>query len=411
VKTRIGSSCSRRCFLGSAVAALGGCCWPEFFGTEDPILTFGLVSDVHLGGEGREEDLERTLRYFDAGGVDAVMIPGDIAHRGLISEFERFAVIWNRVFPGDCGADRRPVEKLIVTGNHCLDGWPGRWKGWSEGRLRAERFNYADNPRKTWRRLFGEDWHDIWVKRVKGIPFIGAQWKSEQAPFVKPPVAETIARLAPTFDPNLPFFVFQHNPPADSCFGKGGDVELAEALKPYSNAIAISGHYHRSVADDRNVWQGAFTAISAGCMHEASGCEFFRNVNYHWHAPSREKPMRTTEWIARGGCCSIVSVFANRLVVHRRSVRMEEPIGEDWTIPLPAACGRGYDPVLCARERIAPEFADGARVTVTVCPKGHPEQAERYAGQPCVAVEFPAAQTPRGVCAAGNSTATQGCPA
>ena len=388
----------RREFLVSGSAAFGGLVLPaDAFGADSPIMKFGLVSDVHLGGEGKEVDLKRVLRYFDAQGVDAVMIPGDIAHTGLVKEFERFAKIWYAVFPNDCGADGRKIEKLIVSGNHCIDGWAGRWQGWSDERLRVERFNYADNPQKTWQRLFHEDWHDIFVKTVKGIPFIGAQWKSQQAPFVRPPIAETVAKLAPTFDPKRPFFLFQHDAPAGTCIGKAGDGEVTAALKPWPNAVSISGHYHRSIADDRNVWQGDFTAISAGCMHEASGGLDYRNVNYYWHKPSQSKPMRTTEWIPRGGCCSVVEVFADHLVMHRRSVRLEEPIGEDWAVPLPAAYGKGYDFKLRAARMAAPQFADGAKVSVTFCPHGHPEQAKRYAGQACVAVEFPAAETPRGV--------------
>ena len=391
-------SLSRKQFVGGFAAAFGGFVLPaDAFGTGTPILKLGLVSDVHLGGSGREADLERVLRHFDAKGVDAVMVTGDIAHTGLIREFERFAAIWHKVFPGDCGADGRKVEKLFATGNHCIDGWEGRWKGWSEERLRAERFNYADNPQKTWQRLFQEDWHDIFVKHVKGIPFIGAQWKSQQAPFVKPPIAETVAKLAPTFDSKLPFFFFQHNAPAGTCFGPTGDPEVSAALKPWANAVSVSGHYHRSIADDRNVWQGDFTAISAGCMHEASGGLDYRNVNYSWHKPSRKKPMRSTEWITKGGCASVIDVFDDHLVMHRRSVRQEDAIGEDWAIPLPAAYGKGFDFKVREREMVAPEFAAGASVTATFCPTGHAEQAKRYAGQACVAVDFPPAQTPRGV--------------
>ena len=389
---------SRKQFVGGLAAAFGGLILPaDAFGAGTSILKLGLVSDVHLGGEGKEADLEKVLRFFDAQGVDAVMITGDIAHTGLIKEFERFAAIWNRVFSDDRGADGRKVEKLIVTGNHCIDGWAGRWKGWSEERLRAERFNYADNPEKTWQRLFHEDWHDIFVKTVKGIPFIGAQWKSEQTPFVKPPIAATVAKLAPTFDPKLPFFFFQHDAPAGTCFGKAGDKEVSSALKPWPNAVSVSGHYHRSIVNDRNVWQGDFTAISAGCMHEASGGIDFRNVNYYWHKPSRTKAMRTTAWIPRGGCCSVIEVFADHLVVHRRGVQTDEPLGEDWAIPLPAAYGKGFDFKVREGRMVAPEFDSGAKVAVAFCPQGHPEQAKRYAGEGCVAVAFPAAQTPRGV--------------
>ena len=389
---------SRRGFMGGASAAFGGLILPaDAFGAGTPLLTFGLVSDVHLGGEGKDADLEKVLRFFDAQGVDAVMIPGDIAHTGLIREFGRLAAVWYKVFPNDRGADGRKVEKLFVTGNHCIDGWPGRWNKWSEDRLLAERFNYADNPQKTWQRLFHEDWHDIFVKTVKGVPFIGAQWKSQQAPFLKPAIAETVARLAPTFDPGKPFFFFQHDPPARTCTGPSGDTELADALKAWPNAVAVTGHVHRSVTDDRNVWQGTYTAISAGCMHEASGGLDYRNVNYSWHAPSQKKAMRTSKWIAQGGCCSVIEVFADHLVMHRRSVRHDEALGEDWAIPLPAAYGKGFDFKVRAERTVAPQFDAGAAVTAAFCPSGHPEQAERYAGGACVAVDFPAAQTPRGV--------------
>ena len=391
---------TRRNFLGASAAACGGILLPaDAFGAGAPILTFGLVSDPHLCRHGDREIqlMEKALRHFDAQRVDAVMVTGDIADSGLISQMEAMATVWDKVFPGDCGADGRHVEKLFITGNHCIDGWPGRWNGWSEERLRAERFNYADNPQKTWQRLFHEDWHDIFVKRVKGIPFIGAQWKSEQAPFVKPPIAATVAKLAPTFDPNLPFFFFQHNPPKDTCLGAAGDAELTAALRPFSNAVSITGHYHRSICDERNAWQGAFTAISSGSLHEAGGGESFRNVNHAWHVPSRTKAMCTTEWLSRGGCFSVVEVFADHLVLHRRSVVFDEPLGEDWAIPLPAAFGKGFDFKVRAADRIAPEFPAGAKLAVSFCAKGHPRQAKRYAGQPCVAIDFPAAQTPKGV--------------
>ena len=383
------------------MAACGGILLPaDAFGAGTPILTFGLVSDPHLCRNGDREIrlLEKALRHFDAQRVDAVMVTGDIADSGLISQMEALAAVWDKVFPGDCGSDGRHVEKLFITGNHCIDGWPGRWNGWSEEKLRAQRFNYADNPQKVWQRLFHEDWHDVFVKRIKGIPFIGAQWKSEQAPFVKPPIAETVAKLAPTFDPKLPFFFFQHNPPNDTCHGRhGGDKVLREALSPYSNAVAITGHTHDSISDDRAVWQGAFTSIGAGCLHEASAGIDYRNVNYNWHVPSRTKAMRLTEWIPQGGCFSVIDVFADHLVMHRRSAVFDEPAGEDWAIPLPAAIGKGFDFKVRAAQTVAPEFGAGAKPVVSFCAKGHPEQAKRYAGEPCVAVDFPPAQTPNGI--------------
>ena len=107
---------SRKRFVGGLAAAFGGLILPaDAFVAGTPLLRFGLVSDVHLGGEGKDADLEKVLRFFDAQGVDAVMIPGDIAHTGLIKEFERFAAIWYRVFPNDRGSDGRvdPARRML----------------------------------------------------------------------------------------------------------------------------------------------------------------------------------------------------------------------------------------------------------------------------------------------------------
>jgi len=108
--------------------------------------------------------VEKALRWFDAQGVDAVMVPGDIAHSGKIPELVHFATVWDRVFPNGRGSGGQPVEKLFVTGNHDLDAW------WVKGDAawRTENvFNHGDNPQKVWPRLFHEDFLPIWKKKVK----------------------------------------------------------------------------------------------------------------------------------------------------------------------------------------------------------------------------------------------------
>ena len=93
----------------------------------EPLLTFGIVSDPHIGDKAEAPTfLENALRRLAEAGVDAVVCPGDIAHSGLISEMEMFADIWNRVFPDWRGPDGRKVELLLVTGNHDIDAWGGR---------------------------------------------------------------------------------------------------------------------------------------------------------------------------------------------------------------------------------------------------------------------------------------------
>ena len=76
---RMNISISRKQFVGGFAAAFGGLVLPaDAFGTGTPILKFGLVSDVHLGGEGKDADLERVLRFFDAAFVSDGHARGNI---------------------------------------------------------------------------------------------------------------------------------------------------------------------------------------------------------------------------------------------------------------------------------------------------------------------------------------------
>ena len=81
---------SRRGFVGGALAAFGGGAFGAC-GDARPRLTFGVVSDVHIGGKpDAVTTLEKVLRWFASKNVDAVLCPGDIAHSGLISDLERY---------------------------------------------------------------------------------------------------------------------------------------------------------------------------------------------------------------------------------------------------------------------------------------------------------------------------------
>ena len=121
---------NRREFLmgGSAALAMAGL--PAVGATRGPCkLRFGVVSDIHLAVDcpwesGRKEEplkeaaLEGLFRWYDAQGVDAVLVPGDIADFGKAAELAKMREIWERVFPGDKGSDGRHVERLFMSGNH-----------------------------------------------------------------------------------------------------------------------------------------------------------------------------------------------------------------------------------------------------------------------------------------------------
>ena len=399
---------TRRKFVGGALAC--GAMWPVRrslgeSGASRPNLTFGVMSDIHIGGKpGAAARAEKALRWFASKGVDAVLCPGDIAHSGHIRELEAFADVWHRVFPGNGergpgnGERRKKVELMISTGNHDIDAWSGRWNRFTEDQMLAERFNYRDNPQKTWTRLFGQKWEPIWHREVKGYTFIGAQWSS-----LKPPIEDYFRRHAGELRGSQPFFYCQHAHPKGTCHGAysmGDDRgESVRALSQFPNAVAFTGHSHCAISDERTVWQGAFTSIGAGCLHEGAGGFGYDNVTASWHPSYRKKLMASmadpNSWggDAKGGGCELVEVFDGYLVVHRHSLDFGRPIGPAWTVPLPARKDGPFDFAKRAAQRTAPQFAADARITVTRCPNGHALEGIGHKGESCIYLSFPRAKT------------------
>ena len=393
------SGLSRRAFLGGAFATFGGMMLPAAaFGGGAPNLKLGVISDVHVSAMwDQEKYIEKALRWFDAQGVDAVMVPGDIAHSGLISELTRFANVWYKVFPADRGADGRHVEKLFVTGNHDLDAW---WTRGSDEHLRKVKFSHGDNRQTVWKRLFHEEYQEIWKKEVKGYVFIGAQW-----PKPKPAIEAWFETHATELKGPKPFFFTQHAHPKGTChlgYVSYDDGTATRALEKFPNAVAITGHSHQTLADDSFVWQSAFTSINAGCLRAGGNDRWGMNYDSIYPAwmrnrvkDNRMKPLAEEE--GRGGL--LIDVFDDRLVVHRRSFEYDMPFGEDVCLPLPASGRSAFMPVNARAKRVGPKFPAGARVEVESCAVAPASiVGPALKGKPCVHVKIPYAEPAKPGC-------------
>lgn len=381
---------SRRTFLESFGAAAGGLLLPaDAFGAGTPNMKLGVITDVHISKSwDQEKYLEKALRYFDAQGVDAVMVPGDIAHSGLVSELTSFASVWYKVFPGDKGSDGRSVEKLFVTGNHDLDSW---WvKGTDEWRAQ-HLFSYKDNPQKIWQNLFHEDFQLIWKKVVKGYTFIGSQWPAKDR---KPPVEQWFKEHASELDPRKPFFYTQHAHPRGTC-GDGkisyDDGTATRALSPFPNAVAITGHSHQTIVDESSVWQGAFTSINAGCLRAGDNDRHgVYDSTYPFYSPKRKLNRMIRLPAEEGRCGLLVDIFDDHLVVHRRSFEYDMPLGDDWCLALPAAVGGPFDPSCQHAADVGPAFAKDATLVVRRCAVAPDAIAgPALKGKPCIHLEIP----------------------
>lgn len=140
----------------------------------EPRLRLGVISDIHIhgGSDDKPEDLVKAtesllkaFRWFDAQGVDAVLIPGDLANLGRLPELQAVAATWEKAFPGGKGAHGRPVEQLFLYGNH--DSW----------RHSKKVPNVYDDRKRHWEETFHEPYEDIRIKTVKGYDFILSSWQ------------------------------------------------------------------------------------------------------------------------------------------------------------------------------------------------------------------------------------------
>ena len=366
---------SRRSFMGGAFAAgiLSGCRSAVVrvpAGSSEPNapkLRLGVMSDIHVyyGGDGTD-NLDVALAWFRAQDVDGVVITGDLAHLGDFRELNDVGRAWDRAFPGNRGRDGRHVEKLFICGNHDFwfraKGKPGAWA-------------IADDPMKAWRLAFHEDFAPVWKKTVKGYTFIGASWPSKEkwsaarTTSVTPPGAvEAIEAVGAACDPKKPFFYLQHQHPEGTVFGeilKGTDDGLATAaLSKFPNAVAISGHEHGPLTDERAVWQGAFTSIEAGTMRNTTilPCG---DIRAYENGSGGNNDAKMMSALMTCDCAHglLMDVYDDHLHLQRRDFFYDRPLGDDWIVPLPASASGPLNYEKRAKRAKAPEFAPDAWVT------------------------------------------------
>ncbi len=371
---------SRRWFIGgmASLGALQGC---RAF--TDPLgvcrgrgnLRFGVLSDVHVSlayDPGHVSDpvaFIHALQWFDAQGVDAVVIAGDMAENGVDEQLFLVGNAWRKVFPGDRGADGRHVEKLFVCGNHEFGGLRfTRWHWCPYAQIPDAEIiprMILTDPARAWEKAFDEPYEPIWKKNVKGYDFIGAHWTMEDCKgydeTFNPGIRAWYAVNGPDLDPSKPFFHIQHPHPKGTVYGDWAwgrdDGESTKALSRYPNAVAFSGHSHYSLLDERSIWQGAFTSIGTGSL---------RYVGLPGDAskPGYEKDRTISRYAVRSG--HLVDVFDDRMVVRRRDFAADCDLGPDWVVPLGAAAKKPFSFDERARRAAPPQFPSGARVTASV---------------------------------------------
>lgn len=364
-----------------------------------PLLRVGILTDIHITPpETGDEWFVKALHRFDAAHVDAVLVPGDLTTWTRRFEFEAAIAAWRKVFPGDRRSDGGTVERLFISGNHDVDGffYPDAK---FQSREEAEHDSFFFHRDEWWREFFGESYEPVRVKTVKGYAFVLTNWWSRAAstyasnparfalaagvPAEENPAPAFLVKALPQLPAGRPFFYVQHEPLAGTVCQHLPDAPLDETggiLSRYPNCIAITGHMHYPLTDERSIWQGPFTAVNASC---ARGFAFAFPGRENGHAVgdyNRVPPFEMDKFdihAVRQGLT--MDVFADRVVFERFDIASDLPLGENWVVPLgkdgatvpPPPATPKYSFAVRAASSRPPRFAPGAAVTVREIADGH----------------------------------------
>lgn len=348
----------RRHFLGGMLATG---ILPAFGAPEsERIARIGMMTDTHIGKTLEScSRVKAALELFKSKGVEMVINCGDLADRHYPDGYRFYRQTVNTVYPD---AATRPKEVYVYAWHDTADydavkrdGPPGFLGAFENMRKLLE----APNPHTC---------DFVW----KGLPFLVFPQFTGHAGFLSWADYEKAIERTCAANPGKPVFVCDHVPPADTIFHsrEWGCEECRRILNRFPQVVSISGHVHGSLACERLIWQGQFTAINLGCLQTWGG-----------FAPGSTPPRQAKPNFG----VSVMDVYPDRLLIRRYDVRDGSEYSPDapWLIPLPFVAAQApYVPATAAKRCRQPVFAPDTTVKVT--PVGSPitgyEIAFREAG-------------------------------
>ena len=129
-----------------------------------PRMKVGVLSDIHVRDEATQKVFIKSLEWYRAQGVDAVLVAGDIADHGLVFQLQLVADAWFKVFPENKTPEGRPVTQLLEYGNHDVANW--KEKEFKTPEERAAKMIKFD-PKKRWEDAFKEAYTPVFAKKIE----------------------------------------------------------------------------------------------------------------------------------------------------------------------------------------------------------------------------------------------------
>ena len=215
-----------------------------------------------------------------------------------------------------------------------------------------------------WEKIFGEAYEPMRIRRVKGYDFVSAEYASDDKGKHRPDAAAFLIAYAKRLrDSGKPFFYFQHLPIKGTTGDSGGWADggsVFPVLKTFPNAIAFTGHTHRPFVDERQIWQGEFTAIGTPSLSYPSLPGHENGSAKRDGTATNAMPMIPVRRDLEGTQGFFVNVYADRVVVERIDVEADEwdrEVAPAWVIPLDGA--KPFTPAEAEKRVPVPAFPEG----------------------------------------------------
>ena len=310
---------------------------------EEAVLRVGIVSDVQ--GYSQKYDwgmhnLERAFALLAEKSPQVLINGGDLADNGQEDVYAYYKALVHKYF-----APHIPIH-AACAGNHdyslgrCEDK-EARYKAFCEG---------MDQKKE-------DPCHQV----IGGFDFITLSEdplckdrKSFYSPEILAKLEECIQK-AVSRDPDKFVFVITHFPPSGTMTGSRGDCcdALRLLFNKYPQVFSISSHTHVPLEDERNLWQGEFTALQTASL--SYGCSDDRCYNMcNGILPYGREAVQ----------CLYMEIFSDRVEIHRYNVEDAREIKKDsvWKVPYPYnAQTAPYNFERQAAKRSAPYFVPGTQ--------------------------------------------------
>lgn len=326
-----------------------------------PLLTFPVMSDVHIGIDDVSVDaaakFTQALKdYKDIVNYDAVVINGDLVDSGTVDQYNTAMSILNE-------KKVNGAKAIITPGNHeyyARDEFDGdKFKAaerfYDKTGMNAEGYHVEPVDKNTEK---SGVFYDTWVK---GYHFIVMYHdRSEMSDAKYSWLEEKISKdeLGNKADPAKPVFIFSHYPYKDTTYGSESAGwnnpqqfdKFKQILAKHENAMLFTGHTHYTLEHPKTI------STDAGYISFNDAAVAFVQA----HGDGNDSDVYLDKNMSQG---MLVKVYDDKLVVERRELDNNGAlIGDPYIIDLKS-------PVNSAKKYTTdlknPEFINGAVLSVS----------------------------------------------